>query len=184
MLINENQIKGIIAIFLILAIIPFIAFFANSFPDNQLPILSDQRGNNLAVEISHQDSVKGIYFIPFKTTANQLLLLAGIDVKTEKDFILEDGMKLFVDANSTKKLLLSKIDNSRRLALGMPIDINGATEDELLLIPGIGEATARKILELRTLVVRFRNIDELTAIKGIKEKKLVKLKKYLYVQKK
>lgn len=92
-------------------------------------------------------------------------------------------MKLSIDYDKAEIISCSRIDNSRRLALGMPVDVNLATQDELILIPGIGEMTAQKIIALRNKKKRFTNIEELMEADGIKEKKLVKLKKYLYVQK-
>jgi DNA uptake protein ComE-like DNA-binding protein len=52
----------------------------------------------------------------------------------------------------------------------------------LLLVKGIGEATAKKILDLRGNLGQFRNIEQLMEIKGIKENKLAEIRKYLYVE--
>ncbi len=71
---------------------------------------------------------------------------------------------------------------AQRLALGMPLDINEASRDDLILVEGIGEATAEKIIELREKLGRFKNIEQLKLIKGIKEKRLSGLRKYLYVR--
>ena len=93
-------------------------------------------------------------------------------------------MKITINSVSGKKdIVVTKIANAERLALGMPIDINQATEDDLLLIKGIGEATAQKILDLRNKLGRFKDIKQLMEIKGIKEKKLAEIRKYLYVEK-
>ncbi len=86
-------------------------------------------------------------------------------------------------ASERNNIVVTKINAAERLALGMPVDINQITEDELLLITGIGQATAEKILDLRGKLGRFRNIEQLMEIKGIKEKKLAKIRKYLYVEK-
>ena len=177
----ENQIKGLIVIFLIAAIIPFIIFFSNSFLNYKIPILANQHDNTLTVEILDKNSGHGIYFTAPGTTANQLLQTTGVPVQAKRNFMLENGMKLTVDSESVSGVTLAEIDNSRRLALGMTIDLNRATEDDLLLIPGIGEITAQKILKLRRGKVHFKNIEELMEIAGIKEKKLAKLKQYLYL---
>jgi competence protein ComEA len=93
-------------------------------------------------------------------------------------------MKITVDSSSgNNDIVVTKIANAERMALGMPIDINKATEDDLLLVKGIGEATAKKIIDLRNKLGRFRDIKQLMEIKGIKEKKLVEIRKYLYVEK-
>jgi competence protein ComEA len=179
----ENQTKGLIAIFLILAINPFIIFFFNFFLNYQLPILINHDKDTFAIEVADELTSKGIYFTPAKTTANQLLQSAGISIRAEKDFLLENGMKLTVNSDSAKRVSWTEIDNSRRLALGMPIDLNHANDSDLLLISGIGEKTAKEILKLRSKKVRFQNIEELMEIKGIKNKKLAKLRLFLYVQK-
>ncbi len=46
------------------------------------------------------------------------------------------------------------------------VDLNLATEDELRKLPGIGPGRARKILELRTRLGRFKSVDDLARIKG------------------
>lgn len=178
----KNQIKGLIVIILILASIPFIIFFSSFFLSYKIPVFINQYNNALTVEIQDEDISRGIYFMAANATANQLLQSAGINVKSQKDFILENGMKLMVNSNSAEGVSLAEIDNYRRLALGMTIDINQATENDLLLIPDIGQITAQKILKLRSKKVRFMNIEELMEIEGIKEKKLAKLKQYLCLQ--
>ena len=177
----ESQIRGLIVIFLILAIIPLIIFSSVSFLNYKIPILANQYNNALTVEIRDKDTDKGIYFTPPGTTANQLLQAADIDVKTKTDFMIKDAMKLTVNSDLANKVLFTEIDNIRRLALGKTIDLNRATKDDLLLIPGIGEVTAQNILKLRSRKVRFKNIEELTEIKGIKKKKLAKLKQYVHL---
>ena len=93
-------------------------------------------------------------------------------------------MKITINSVSGKNdIVVTKIANAERLALGMPIDINKATEDDLLLVKGIGEATAKKIIDLRNKLGRFGDINQLMEIKGIKEKKLAGIRKYLYIEK-
>jgi len=41
------------------------------------------------------------------------------------------------------------------------IDLNKASEDELMLLPGIGQARARRIVELRQRRGRVESLDEL-----------------------
>jgi len=62
------------------------------------------------------------------------------------------------------------------------IDINSAGINELTLLPGIGEKTAEKIIELRTERGKFKKLDELKDVKGIGEVKFNKIKKFLYIK--
>ena len=184
MTISEGQIKGLIAICLTLAIIPFFSLFYSLFNSYKIPVFIDQSDNSLAIEVVENDQPKGIYFVGPETTSGQLLKTAGIGEFLYPDFKLNDGMKITINSVSGKNdIVVTKIASAERLALGMPLDINQATEDDLLLITGIGQATAEKILDLRSKLGRFRNIKQLMEIKGIKEKKLAEIRKYLYVEK-
>jgi competence protein ComEA len=48
-------------------------------------------------------------------------------------------------------------------------------------VPGIGPATADKIIQARKSYGRFKSLNELQAIRGIGPKKLDKMRKYLTV---
>jgi competence ComEA-like helix-hairpin-helix protein len=60
-----------------------------------------------------------------------------------------------------------------------PINLNAATSEELQLVPGIGPATAEKILTMRKSYGAFKSVDDLLAIRGIGKKRLDKMRKYL-----
>ena len=64
-----------------------------------------------------------------------------------------------------------------------PVNINTATSEELQQVPGIGPATAQKILQMRKSYGPFKNVDDLLAIRGLGEKRLDKMRKYLTVGK-
>lgn len=64
---------------------------------------------------------------------------------------------------------------------GIPKDININTADKelLILLPGIGPVTAEAIVAYRKENGNFKSVDELTKVKGIGDKTLVKLKPFL-----
>src|SRR5207249_10418941 len=64
-----------------------------------------------------------------------------------------------------------------------PVNINTATSEELQLVPGIGPATADKILQMRKSYGAFKSVDDLLAIRGLGPKRLEKMRKYLTVGK-
>jgi len=64
-----------------------------------------------------------------------------------------------------------------------PVNINTANSEELQQVPGIGPATAQKILQMRKSYGPFKSVDDLLAIRGLGEKRLNKMRKYLTVGK-
>jgi len=62
------------------------------------------------------------------------------------------------------------------------IDLNAASRQELTLVPGIGVARARKIVEYRGKHGRFTVIDDLAKIDGFSAKLVGQLREYLTVE--
>ena len=55
------------------------------------------------------------------------------------------------------------------------VNINTATKDELVGLPGIGEAMAERIVKYREQHGLFLSVDDLSHVKGIGKKKLEKI---------
>jgi competence protein ComEA len=64
-----------------------------------------------------------------------------------------------------------------------PVNINTANSEQLQTVPGIGPATAGKILQMRKSYGAFKSVDDLLAIRGLGPKRLDKMRKYLSVGK-
>jgi competence ComEA-like helix-hairpin-helix protein len=64
-----------------------------------------------------------------------------------------------------------------------PVNINTANSEQLQQVPGIGPATADKILQMRKSYGPFKSVDDLLAIRGLGAKRLEKMRKYLTVGK-
>jgi competence protein ComEA len=62
-----------------------------------------------------------------------------------------------------------------------PVNLNTATQAQLETLPGIGAATAKRILEYRQKSGSFKKIEELMNVKGIGEKSFLKLKPHVTV---
>ncbi len=59
------------------------------------------------------------------------------------------------------------------------ININTASKDELMLLPGIGETYAERILIYRQDHGPFRSIDDLSRVKGIGKKTLARIREFI-----
>ena len=81
-------------------------------------------------------------------------------------------------------LFLSAVANANKKKPPVkPVNINTATSEELQQVPGIGPATAEKILQMRKSYGAFKSVDDLLAIRGLGPKRLEKMRRYLTVGK-
>jgi competence protein ComEA len=73
-------------------------------------------------------------------------------------------------------------DHQKILPEENSININTAGMKELLMLPGVGEKTAKSILDYRAKNGNIVNVNDLIEVKGIGEAKLDKIKKYIYIE--
>ena len=82
-------------------------------------------------------------------------------------------------SETEKSTPLLKLD--RLPTIPSTIDINTATEEDLMTLPTIGRALAHEIVEYRKKVGKFRTVHDLTLVKGIGSAKLEKIRKEIHV---
>ncbi|MFC1709114.1 ComEA family DNA-binding protein [Candidatus Omnitrophota bacterium] len=62
------------------------------------------------------------------------------------------------------------------------VDINKATALEFATIPGVGSKLAYTIVSERKLNGKFEDVQDLKRVRGIKDKKLKQMKKYITLE--
>jgi competence protein ComEA len=62
------------------------------------------------------------------------------------------------------------------------LNLNAATVEELSAVPGLNQALAGKIIELREENGEYIDMEELLDVQGIDNKLLRQLKKYLFIE--
>jgi competence protein ComEA len=62
------------------------------------------------------------------------------------------------------------------------VNVNTATAEELARLPGIGEAKARAILELRKERGSFRSVEQLRDVKGIGDAALERIRPHVVIE--
>jgi competence ComEA-like helix-hairpin-helix protein len=185
MQVREGQRLGALTVLIASLVIYVGVFFHDRHPLPMSPLpWGDQGPAMIAVEVTGKRDADGIYFFPEATAALQLRKITGYEVKGEDsgfaDALHSAGSAISVSA-AGGVLKITDMPSVTRLALGLPIDLNRATKEELSLLPGIGEKLADQILQVRQLKGKFDRLADLTTVPGIKGKKLESLEKYLSV---
>ena len=62
------------------------------------------------------------------------------------------------------------------------ININTATVDELVILPGVGPVLAQRIIDYRTANGAFQGIEDLTKVSGIGDKTYQQLAEFITVE--
>lgn len=111
-------------------------------------------------------------------------------------YVIQDGMKVYIpkkeenvnEMNDNTNVYVSmedgiaknseKIENNRNTD---KININKATQKELETLPGIGEATALKIINYRNKNGKFSCIEDIKKVSGIGDSKYSKIKDLIKV---
>lgn len=90
---------------------------------------------------------------------------------------LKNGDKLIIAGEH--QVVFSRINGRKSLALRIPIGINSASVEDLVMLPGIGPILAGKIIDYRKVKGRFENLYELRKVDGIGEKKFKSIKQLI-----
>ncbi len=104
------------------------------------------------------------------------------------DYSLEDSLfnALSVDTTALKQQSGPYTDNHSHekpeINPGRPVNINTAGHKELQQLPGIGPATAERIVTYRETHGPFASPEELTRVKRIGPKTLERIKPMIFVQ--
>lgn len=62
------------------------------------------------------------------------------------------------------------------------LDLNAASLEQLIALPGIGPSKAKAIVDYRSKAGRFQSVEQLTQVKGIGPKTLGQLRAYVSVE--
>ncbi|MHB9098661.1 MAG: ComEA family DNA-binding protein [Syntrophales bacterium] len=182
MRVREGQNLGALTI-----LIASLAVYGGALFHGQQPIteLSLPWGNQgpgmMAAEVTGTHDADGIYFFPQGIDIEHILKVIDVEGKIDaEDCAITDGSAIAISV-AGGALTVKDMPAMRRLALGLPIDLNRASAEDLSLVPGIGEKMAIQIVQRRQTMGKYTALSDLTAVPGIKGKKLSSVKRFLTV---
>lgn len=146
----------------------------------------EKKDNIITAEIKGSKGCNGIYSLFPRSTIYDLFIVARIKHISRFDrkdlsINVHNGDKVIIrtENNRYSSLTVGRMEASTRYVIDMPININNATVEDLELIPGIGEKTARAIVEYRKMNGMFNSLDDVPCSFG--KKKSSYLAKYFYI---
>lgn len=126
----------------------------------------------------------GLYSLPEGSRANDAVRRAGgATARADLEAIdlaapIADGQQIAVPRHGQLAPVGAGLPAAAAgAAPAAPVHLNTATVEQLDALPGIGPATAQKIIDHRQEHGAFRSVDELDAIPGFGVKKIDQLRK-------
>lgn len=127
-----------------------------------------------------------INFLAFTPTERKVLLFLAATI------LVGSAIRAFQGTGNAEKSFdysisdstfesLSSIDPGPKPEIRLILDINTATKEELVRLPGIGEVTAERILLYREEQGKFHKTEDLMNVRGIGKKKFEQLKSLITV---
>ncbi len=134
--------------------------------------------DNIYVHICGQVKKPGVYeFAAGSRISDGIEAAGGLTPKAASDAVnqagfLEDGTQIYIP--STKEINTEKQQNSTNITGitekdSSKVNLNLATKEELMSLPGIGEAKADSIITYREEHGDFKSIEDIKNITGIKD---------------
>lgn len=149
-----------------------------SVPSTEADLVEEslQEEETVFVHIGGQVVKPGVYEVKADSRVVDVLLLAGgFTAQAGTDEVnmaqrVEDGMKIIVPAIPAE-------DGTESL-----VNLNTATKEQLMSLPGIGESKAQAILSYREKNGGFAGTEEVMQVEGIKAGVYEKIKEYIMVR--
>lgn len=150
--------------------------------------MSETRHDVCVVYVCGQVQSPGVYVLPLDARANDAIQAAGGLLETAALQAINlaeaicDGQKIYVPSLEEVKSGTFMTDSTMQDISDGKVNLNTATKEELMSIPGIGEAKANQIIQYRSKQGNFQSPEDIMNIPGIKEGMYAKIKESIKVK--
>lgn len=132
------------------------------------------------IEVTGAAAHPGVYSFDHPPTLLEVWRRAGgPGTQSPDDLKLPSGSR--VEITPQGRYQLGRMSGAQLLTLGLALDLNAATAQDLEALPGIGPVLAKGILDYRTAHGPFKKVEDLIEVSGIGPKKLEKIRLYLVI---
>ena len=141
----------------------------------------------LYIYVCGQVKNPGVYTLPEGSRVYDVFALAGgLTELAATDYwnqarLLKDGEMIYVPSKEEVKDQTFDSADAATTNKSDKVNINTASKEELMALPGIGETRASAILAYRQKNGPFSSIEELKEVEGIKEAVFAKIKVYIEI---
>ena len=202
-MLNQKQ-KIVLIIIAIIAVGIVAIYYINSTKEiysyeetsNEIEIVeTKEEEKNIIVHITGAVKNRGIVEVKENARINDVVEAAGGPSKNADlnqvnlAYAVEDGQKIYIPSvdeykEKTEEIIQEDAGSGVTKNLNETqkiININKANLQELCTLPGVGESTAKKIIQYRTEHGNFKKIEELKKVSGIGEAKYNELKSFVKI---
>ncbi len=138
-------------------------------------VTKPQREEIIRVSVTGEVNKPGEYAVKKGTRICDLIYSAGgITHNADIDIVDLDALVI-----AETEINIPKLSEDGYTDVIPVIDINTATKEELMLIPGVGELLAERIEDYRKNIGTFKDISEIMNVRGIGEKTFEQMKDYI-----
>jgi len=136
--------------------------------------------NFVFVEVAGAAVYPGVYKFDHVPTLTEAWRRAGVAAPAPAgDIKLPSGTR--VEIEGTGQYRLGRMAGETLMTLGLTLDLNEATAQDLEALPGIGPVLAKRIVDYRAAHGPFRKAEDLLDVSGIGPIKLEKIKPHLLI---
>ncbi len=144
------------------------------------------RGGDIFVLITGAVRNPGVYAFEGEVSLGELVSRAGglemrpTDYKGDTGLQLASGTRVNISwENGYVKVSTGAMPAPYKVTLRIPISINTASQQELVAIPDIGPALAKRIVTYRSLHGPFRTKEDIMGVAGIGELRYSRIRPYI-----
>lgn len=181
---NIVKIAVIVLILMISLIVRISSNHENTISIDTSQVEDSEEVSELCVDISGEINNPGVYTAQNGTRLYEIIEKAGgLTDNADTNNInqakyVEDGEKIIIPSLNNSQINTGNIASNNPVS-GL-ININTASREELMELPGVGEAIADRIIEYRS-TTQFKSIEDIMCVNGIGNATFEKMKSKITV---